>query len=505
MDRTLLDCLPHLGAPRLLVLGDVMLDRTVCGDAERVSPEAPTLVLRADPAEALPGGAAAVAALLLGLGARVRLAGAHGDDDAGRTLRRLLVQAGIEHEALLCDPDRPTTVKERFLGRAGGSSQPLLRVDRETRAPLRRADEEHLAALLSLRIPDQQALLISDYAKGVCSPPLLARAMKVAARHGLPVLIDPARIPDYGRYRGASVLLPNRREAEFASGVAIDGPEDALTAGQVLCERYGVEAALVKLDGDGMALALAAGSGRHFPTQRRPVRDVTGAGDMVLAMVGLCRAAGLPWEETVPLANVAAGLEVEKQGVVPVSRAEIVAALVRGQRWDGDKRVTAPQLAALAEVYRQGGRTLVFTNGCFDLLHAGHVAFLQEAARLGDVLAVAVNTDAGVRRLKGPGRPVIGQDDRAALLGALACVDHVVLFDADTPHLLLRQVRPNVLVKGGTYAPEEVVGREVVAAYGGRVCVTGKRDGVSTTQVLAALRPGPSPCQRADGVQRSVG
>jgi D-beta-D-heptose 7-phosphate kinase/D-beta-D-heptose 1-phosphate adenosyltransferase len=498
MDRNLLDSLEQLGTPRVLVLGDLMLDRTVCGDAERVSPEAAALLLRAGPAEARPGGAAAVAALLQGLGARVRLAGVHGDDDAGRTLRGLLAAAGIAHESVLCDPDRPTTVKERFLGRAGRAPpQQLLRVDRETRAPLGREREEHLAALLRLRLPEQQAVLVSDYAKGVCTLQLLACVLKAAARHGLPVLIDPARIADHGRYRGASVLLPNRIEAELASGMAINRPEDALAAGRTLCARCGVEAALVKLDGDGMALARADAPGRVFPTRRRAVRDVTGAGDMVLAMTGLCRAAGLSWVETVPLANVAAGLEVEKQGVVPVSRTDILAALVCGGRGDGDKRVTAAQLAALAEVYRRDGRTLVFTNGCFDLLHAGHVMFLQEAAWLGDVLAVALNSDASVRRLKGPELPVIGEADRAALLGALACVDHVILFDADTPHVLLRQVRPDVLVKGGTYAPEEVVGRDVVTAYGGRVCVTGKRDGLSTRQLLAALRRGPFTCQRS--------
>jgi D-beta-D-heptose 7-phosphate kinase/D-beta-D-heptose 1-phosphate adenosyltransferase len=222
------------------------------------------------------------------------------------------------------------------------------------------------------------------------------------------------------------------------------------------------------------------------------VVDVAGAGDLVLAMAGVCRAAELSWETTARLANVAAGLEVERHGVAPVTRAEVRAAVAGPARTGPGKRVSLPELAALAESYRRAGRTVVLANGCFDLLHAGHVAHLEEAAALGDVLAVAVNGDASVRRLKGAGRPVIGEDDRAALLAALACVGHVLVFDDDTPHEVLRQVRPDVLAKGGTYTPEQVVGREVVEAYGGRVCVTGRRDGVSTTQLLAAVRGHPA-------------
>jgi D-beta-D-heptose 7-phosphate kinase / D-beta-D-heptose 1-phosphate adenosyltransferase len=491
MMTDLLDALDRVGTPRLLVLGDLILDRYTWGGAGRVSPEAAVLVLHARRQRVQLGGAAAVARLLRGLGAWVSLAGARGDDADGRLLLRLLDRAGVDSTDVVCDPDRPTTRKERFLaGGSGRPAQPLLRVDRECRRPLGRELEARLAEHLLPRLGRYDAILVSDYAKGVCTTGLLARLLPAAAAAGVPVLVDPGRLCGYRRYRGAALLAPNRLEAELATGRTIRAPEDALDVARRLRDRWAAEAVLVKLDRDGLALVAAGGPGRLFPAAPRRVRDVTGAGDLVLAVMGLCRAAGLPWATAAGLANVAAGLEVERHGVAPVRRAEVRAALA-GRGGTG-KLVTRPQMAALAEAHRRAGRTLVLTNGCFDLLHAGHVAALQEAAALGDVLVVAVNSDAGVRRLKGPGRPVVAQADRVALLAALACVDHVLLFDDDTPHALLGELRPDVLVKGGTYRPEEVAGREVVEAYGGRVCVTGRRHGLSTTALLAALRrPAP--------------
>jgi D-beta-D-heptose 7-phosphate kinase/D-beta-D-heptose 1-phosphate adenosyltransferase len=315
----------------------------------------------------------------------------------------------------------------------------------------------------------------------------------MAAWRGVPVLVDPARGADWSRYRGAALLLPNRAEAARASGLPCRSTQEALEAGRRLCERFGLPAVLVKLDRDGLALAEGAESGRCWPAWSRSARDVSGAGDAVLAMAGLCRAAGLDWKQAAALANVAAGIEVQKEGVAPVSRDEVLAELTPYNCSSAGKQVSAAQMASLAAGYRERGLRVVLTNGCFDLLHAGHVHCLEEAAGLGDVLVVAVNSDASVRRLKGLGRPVRPQEERAALLAALACVDHVVLFEEDTPHELLRRVRPDVLAKGGTYAEGEVVGREVVEGYGGRVCRTGVREGASTTALLAALR-GPTAC-----------
>ena len=294
-------------------------------------------------------------------------------------------------------------------------------------------------------------------------------------------------------------------ETELALGVPVRTAADALEAGRELCRRYDLTAVLIKLDSDGMALIEAGGTGRLFPTRPRAVYDVTGAGDMVLAIAGLCRASGISWQETTQLANVAAGLEVEKLGVAPISRAEIRADLARADRRtdfnpscivDGRiadpsykrKLLTLPELLPLIDDHRRHGKKIVFTNGCFDLLHLGHAAYLEEAAQLGDVLIVAVNSDAGVRKLKGPGRPVIAEADRGALVASLAAVDHAVIFDDDTPHDLLRRIRPDVLVKGGTYGVDEVVGKEIVEAYGGTIRVTARVLGLSTSRILASLR-----------------
>ncbi|MBV9125758.1 MAG: D-glycero-beta-D-manno-heptose 1-phosphate adenylyltransferase [Planctomycetes bacterium] len=491
----LIHTLNALDSPRLLVLGDLVLDRYTWAEAERVSPEAPALVLRAEGQEVRPGGAAGVAYLLRALGAQVSLAGLVGDDAGGRVLRHLLEEAAVDQGAVLSDPDRPTTTKERFLGQvAHRYPHQLFRVDHEVRRPPGPALEEDLTEAVTSRLVTHDALLVADYAKGVCTPALLKSILPVAARYGIPVLIDPARLSDYGRYRGASLLTPNRREAELATGRAIGTLEEALEAGRRLAEKDPAATVLLKLDRDGLALVQPGKPGQWFSTRPRPVCDVTGAGDMVLAMAGLCRAAGLSWEDTARLANVAAGLEVEKLGLAPVTRAEIRTELGRAERTSRGKRVTLEEMVALAENYRQARRTVVFTNGCFDLLHIGHVSLLEEAARRGDVLVVAINSDQSVRRLKGPGRPVLPEENRAALVAALGSVDHVLIFEEDTPHTLLEQIRPHVLVKGGTYTREQVVGREVVEGYGGRVHLARVVEDVSTTRLLEALRgPAPSP------------
>jgi D-beta-D-heptose 7-phosphate kinase/D-beta-D-heptose 1-phosphate adenosyltransferase len=324
------DLLSRLRSPHLLVLGDPILDRYTWGDAARVSPEAPVLVLEADRDESRLGGAASVANLLHALDARVSLAGVISTDAAGRTLTQLLDDAGIDRRCLLEDPTRRTTVKERFIGRAAHRHpQQILRVDREQRHDLSPALERQLAEAVATRLAEADALLIADYAKGVCTPGLLRTVIAAAGRRGVPVLVDPGRGRDFTHYQGATLLAPNRLELELAAGNPIRTPGDALDAAGRMCRDCQVEAVLVKLDSDGMVLVRAGQPGRHFPTRRRAVYDVTGAGDLVLAVAGLCRASGVPWEEAVPLANVAAGLEVEKWGVAPVTRAEILAELVR--------------------------------------------------------------------------------------------------------------------------------------------------------------------------------
>ena len=480
--------LKRIGSPRVLVVGDVMLDRYTWGNAERVSPEAPVLVLRADLDEIRPGGAASVAYLLRGLDAQVTIAGLVGQDAEGRTLRRLLDEAGIDHSLLFIDDARVTTSKERIVGRASNChAHQLVRVDREHDRPIDRQLENHMLSAIIEQLPEHDALLICDYGKGLCSQRFLASVIEAAVDFEVPTLVDPARGADCGFYQEATLLKPNRSEAEVASGVPISVPADALTAGRLLCQQSRVEAVLITLDADGMALAPAGGKGKLISTRRRNVHDVTGAGDMALAVLGLCAAAEIGWPEAAFLANVAAGLEVEQFGVSIVTRDEICRELASDRPFSAGKIVLLQELLADLEKHRRSDRRIVFTNGCFDLLHVGHVRCLQEAAALGDVLIVAINSDASVRRLKGSGRPIVKQQDRAAMLAALGCVDYVMIFGADAPHQLLEVIQPDVLAKGGSCPSDAVAGREIVAAYGGQIRLTGLVRDISTTRILESI------------------
>jgi D-beta-D-heptose 7-phosphate kinase/D-beta-D-heptose 1-phosphate adenosyltransferase len=289
----------------------------------------------------------------------------------------------------------------------------------------------------------------------------------------------------FERYRGATLIKPNRTETEEAFGSPIRTIDEAVEAAVWLCREFDIAMAVVTLDRDGMVLATADGASRHFPTEARSVYDITGAGDMVLAALGLGLAAGSSPQDAIQLANIAAGLEVEREGVAVITPSEIVAQLPGEE--SPTKCVNCQQAGVLAEKYRQMGKRVVFTNGCFDLLHAGHVTSLKEAASFGDVLFVGVNADETIRQLKGPGRPIIAENERMAVLAALECVQHVVLFAEPTPHNLLHAIRPDVLVKGGTYREDEVVGHEVVKSYGGRIQVTNVVDGMSTTSIVAKV------------------
>lgn len=493
----LLHTLENLPRPRLLVIGDLMLDRYTYGAASRISQEAPVIVLQASETEDRLGGAANTANMAQGLLAEVTCVGVVGQDDAGAQVRELLQAAGID-AVVFTDASRPTTLKERFIGRAG-SRHPsqILRVDREDCREISVELAEKLAWEVADRAADCDAVIISDYGKGLCSPALLRRVIAAARAAGAPVLVDPARGGDFSHYRGATLLKPNRPETELATGLAIQDQAGALIAARRLCQDYDAQLAVVTLDRDGMALvAREAGvvgdGGRVFPSKARAVYDITGAGDMVMAMLGVCLGSGISPASAVQLANIAGGLEVEKAGVAIVTREEIVAELQLHRPPRQRKLLSLEEAAALAARRRALGARVVFTNGCFDLLHVGHVSYLTEAAALGDLLIVGVNSDASVRKLKGPERPVIGETDRAAMLAALACVEAVVVFDDDTPHRLLHAIRPNVLVKGGTYTPQEVVGREVVQAYGGQVLVTGMTDGISTTRIIQSILPAPA-------------
>jgi D-beta-D-heptose 7-phosphate kinase/D-beta-D-heptose 1-phosphate adenosyltransferase len=496
MSANLIDLVQKLGQPRVLVLGDLMLDRYVWGDAERISQEAPVILLRAERREERLGGASSVATMLRALGAKVAITGVVGSDVDGGRIRQHLSDLSIDHEGVVSDSGRLSTVKERYIGRAQHRHpQQMIRVDYEDRAPLAEPIETELCRVIAGQLRKTDIVLVSDYDKGVCSPGLLAAVIAGARALGLRVLADPLRGSDYRKYHGCSAITPNRLEAGLATGRTVQGAAQALEAGAQLQEQLDLEAVVVTLDKDGMALAHRDGRRQVCPTRPRQVYDITGAGDMVLSVLGMGLAAGADYEAAIALANVAGGLEVEKIGVATVTRDEILRDLLHGGTRVGagrglgeDKVVSLDALCRELEDRRRHGQRVAFTNGCFDVLHAGHVQYLQEARTQADVLVVGLNSDTSVRGLKGEGRPVNPQDARAHVLAALQAVDYVTVFDEASPLRLIQAVRPDVLVKGADYRPDEVIGAEFVESYGGRVYLARLRTGFSTTNVLDRLR-----------------
>lgn len=477
-----------LGHPRILVVGDLILDRYVWGYAERISQEAPVPLLRADHREHRLGGAASVATMLRSLGAEVCLIGGVGRDAEAELVRRLLGDLAIDDHLVVTLDDRPTTLKERFIGRAQDRHpQQMIRVDYETTDPIPEAVEANLRAKLAGAVAHADVVLISDYDKGICTPSLTQALIAECRRSGVRVIADPIRSSDYSKYRGVHCMTPNRLEAQLATGLTIARPEDAIGVGRRLVEALGMDSVLVTLDRDGMALVRADGRSELVPTRPRQVYDITGAGDMVLSVVGLCLASGADYDEAAALGNVAGGLEVEKIGVALLSRQEILRDLIDHHRPEAGKQFDREVLAAESERRRRLGETVVFTNGCFDLLHLGHLQLLRRSAALGDFLVVGLNSDASIRRLKGPSRPINPENVRAELMAALECVDAVTVFDEDTPLKLIEAIRPNVLVKGGDYRPEEVVGRAEVEAAGGQLVLIPLLEGHSTTNLARRL------------------
>ena len=481
----LLAVLDSLGSPRMLVVGDFILDRYTWGNAERISQEAPVILLRADRQEQKLGGAGNVCQMLHGLGAQVSCAGILGQDEPGTCLRGMLEGLGIDCQMLYSDSTRSTTIKQRFMGRAANRHpHQILRVDSEMRDAISPALEKELIRNIVGNIINFDVVLISDYAKGLVTPSLMRAVLAEAKKHCIPVIVDPVRTRDYRMYRGATLITPNRAEAKEATGLPIDNPSDALEVARRLCEIVDLEMAIVTLDRDGMVLAQADGQAELFPTDPRAVYDITGAGDVVIATIGICIAAGCTGEIGVRLANLAAGIAVEQMGASMVYRTDLRSYLLTQHRPVDLKLHDLDQLACIVKTAQAQGKRVAFTNGCFDLLHVGHISYLQKAAAMGDLLVVGLNSDQSVRQLKGPKRPVICEADRAAILSALQCVDLVTIFDSLDPLNVIDLIRPDVLVKGGDYRLEEVIGRDLVEAYGGMVVIAPLVEGVSTTRIL---------------------
>jgi len=489
MFAQLTELLSRAPRPRILVVGDVMLDRYLWCDVDRISPEAPIPVLKVARQEHRLGGAGSVTAMLAALGAKVRLASVVGGDRDGQIVRDLLEGIGVDGRTLLVAEDRETTVKERLLGRTHSRHpQQVVRVDREQSKPVAERLAGQLIELIRGQMEGVSLILVSDYAKGICTGRFISYLVELATEGGVPVVADPAIGVDYSRYRGCACVTPNRSEAAAALDTAITTPDEGLEAARRML-RFGVESAMVTLDRDGMAWADVHGGGGLFPViHRREVYDITGAGDMVLSALGYCLAAGADWRIAVELANLAGGLEVERLGVVPVTRRELLAALSQEGHSTGQKILDMGQLQAELRRRRDLGQQVVMTNGCFDLLHPGHVASLQAARNQGDLLVVGLNSDHSVGKIKGPGHPIVDQRGRAEMLAALACVDYVVLFDEASVTTLVEQILPDVLVKSDQYATEEVVGHEIVEQNGGRVVCVPMRESYSTSALMEKIR-----------------
>ena len=461
----------------MLVAGDAMLDEYWFGDTARISPEAPVPVVRARAAEQRPGGAANVALNVAALGARSVLAAVVGKDERGEQLTRALEQRGVRCD-LVRSATLPTIHKLRVLAR----NQQLLRIDAEQ--PLHSCSEE-LGAVFAKLVRQAHAVVLSDYGKGTLSR--VADLIAAAHAAAIPVLVDP-KGTDFNRYRGAYALTPNRGEFEAVVGSCAD-EGDLLRKGEALRADLELEVLLVTRGEQGMTLFEQGAEPLTLPTQAREVFDVTGAGDTVIALLGAGVAAGLAAADAAALANLGAGIVVGKIGVATVSRSELLHAL-HSQGSGGRGPVGLSELVALVAEAKARGERVVLTNGCFDILHAGHVSYLEEAKSCGDRLIVAVNDDDSVRRLKGVSRPVNSLADRMAVLAGLASVDWVVPFGEDTPAELIAQVVPDVLVKGGDYRVEQIAGGDTVLKNGGEVRVLGFKPGRSTSALIDALRRG---------------
>jgi D-beta-D-heptose 7-phosphate kinase / D-beta-D-heptose 1-phosphate adenosyltransferase len=474
--------LSRLPSIRALVIGDLMLDEYLWGKTERISPEAPVQVVDVLRKDLRLGGAGNVLNNLAALGCQVQVFSVLGEDEDGRLLRDLLLAMKIDTAGLLFEPGRTTSRKTRILA----SNQQMLRIDRESRSDLLPSSAERLADQLRQAAKGAHVILVSDYLKGVLTPGLLRAIIDIGRQEGVPVVIDP-KGTDYHKYRGATLLTPNRKEAQAAAGMAISDEPSLREVGRKLRDSLDLQALVLTRSEEGMTLFLRDSQEVHLATEAREVYDVSGAGDTVLSCLGAGMACGLSIEEAAQVANLAAGVVVGKVGTSTVSPEELLEAAAR-LHLDTDLKIRSREvLRTLLDTERQRGRKIVFTNGCFDLLHLGHVKYLQKARMLGDLLVLGLNSDESIRRLKGPKRPLIGQDERAHLMAALDCIDYVVIFDEDTPYELIRTLRPQILVKGGDYSPEGVVGKDLVESWGGRVELIQFVDGKSTTNIIEKI------------------
>lgn len=484
----LLKAVTHLGSPKVLLVGDFMLDSYIYGDALRISPEAPVPVLKVVQREYAGGGASSVAADVTTLGAQCFCIGVVGRDNNARKLLGILKDIGAETDGLVEIEGRPTITKERIVGLAQHRHrQQLLRVDDECTEPLGETDYQRLLKIYQEQLPQCDVVCLQDYNKGLLKPAFCQQLIALAQKAGKKTLVDPPVDSDYSKFSGATLITPNRKETSYAVGFEIETIADAEKASLQLREQLKLDTVVITLDKEGAYLRTAK-LAKQLAILPRTVYDVTGAGDMMLAMLAVSLAAGQDAETALQLANIASGLEVEKFGVATVSVDEIVNEIISTHKGKTGKIHDAEEIVKHLDYHRQQKEIIVFTNGCFDVLHRGHIEYLRFCKDQGDIVVLGLNSDSSVQKLKGPDRPVNNQHDRAAVLAAMESIDYITIFDEPDPLNIIQQVRPDVLVKGADWGDKGVIGREFVESLGGRVELAPLVDGKSSTSTLEKLK-----------------
>jgi len=488
MYENLLKNLTNLGSPEVLVVGDFMLDVYIYGDAVKISSEAPVPVLKITKTEHRCGSAGSVAANIAALGARAYCLGIMGDDRDSEILQEKLLEAGADIDGLFKAENRPTISKQRLIGLAQHlHRQQLIRMDYESTEPLSKELKETILSAYKDKLSQIDMVCLQDYNKGLLGDSLCRQMIRLANQANKKVLVDPCLSSDYSKYTGATAITPNRTESSAVVGFEITDTVTAAKAADHLLQKLKLEAVVITLDKEGAYLKTQSKS-LMIPTRPRTVYDVTGAGDMVLAMLATALAGGCDYESAVQLSNIAGGIEVEKFGTATVIIEEIVEEIAEQNRSTSSKICTVDSLLSKLSQHRREEKTIVFTNGCFDVLHRGHVEYLQFCRRQGNIVVVGLNSDGSVKAIKGPERPINNQHDRAGVLAALETVDYITIFNEPDPMNLIKKVRPDVLVKGEDWAVKGVVGREFVESYGGKVTLAPLVNGKSSTATIKEMK-----------------
>ncbi len=488
MYENLLKTVTNLGSPKVLVAGDFMLDVYLYGDAVRISPEPLAPAMKVAKTEYRCGGAGSVANNLAALGATAYCLGVIGDDPNSDILKDELTKSGLDITGLFEVANRPIVSKQRLIGLAQHlHRQQSIRIDEESADPLSGELRQKILRAYEQKLSQVDVVCLQDHDKGLLSDSLCRRMIELAARANKKVLVDPSPTSDYSKYLGATAITPNRRESSVAVGFEITDAETAARAAADLLGKLRLQAVIITLDKEGAYLK-TQDAGKMISTRARSVYDVTGAGDMALATLATSLAAGCDYETAVKLSNIAGGIEVEKFGAATVTVEEI-ADEIAGRNGGSNSKVRAvDSLVHELQRHRRHKKTIVFTNGCFDVLHRGHVEYLGFCRQHGDIVVVGLNSDSSVRTIKGPGRPINNQLDRSVVLAALEMVDYISIFDEPDPLNLIKKVRPDVLIKGEDWAEKGVVGREFVESYGGKVALARLVEGRSSTATIEEMK-----------------